>query len=143
MIDTPTALPAAMTALPPWAALLTALLVLAGAAFTLIGCIGLTRFQSFYQRVHAPTLGTSLGTILTLIASMLYFSLAGGRLVIHEILIAVFVTVTTPVTLVLLVRASRYRDLAEGPQATGIIGMPDDLTKPADTAESDETKPSA
>src|SRR5690606_32370844 len=75
MIDTPTALPAAMTALPPWAALLTTLLVLAGAAFTLIGCIGLTRFQSFYQRVHAPTLGTSLGTILTLIASMLYFSL--------------------------------------------------------------------
>ena len=47
--------------LPAWAALLTALLVLLGAGLTLIGAVGLLRMKTFYQRVHAPTLGTTLG----------------------------------------------------------------------------------
>ena len=42
--------------LPLWAAILTAFLVVAGAAFTLIGAVGLARLRVFYQRVHAPTL---------------------------------------------------------------------------------------
>ena len=36
------------------------------------------------------------------------------RVVLHEILIGVFVTVTTPVTLMLLARAALYRDRSEG-----------------------------
>jgi multicomponent K+:H+ antiporter subunit G len=36
------------------AALLTAILLVAGAAITLIGTFGLVRLQTFYQRVHAP-----------------------------------------------------------------------------------------
>jgi multicomponent K+:H+ antiporter subunit G len=34
--------------------------------------------------------------------------------VLHEILIAAFVTLTTPVTLMLLARAALYRDRTEG-----------------------------
>jgi multicomponent K+:H+ antiporter subunit G len=49
-----------------------------------------------------------------LIASMLFFSVLQTRPVIHELLISVFVTLTTPVTLMLLVRASLLRDRAEG-----------------------------
>ena len=37
-----------------------------------------------------------------------------GRPVLHEILIGVFLTVTTPITLMLLVRAALYRDREEG-----------------------------
>ncbi len=99
---------------PEWAAIVVAVLLLAGGAITLTGTIGLLRFRTFYQRVHAPTLGTSFGAALTLIASMLFFSVSGGRPVLHEILIFLFVTVTTPVTLVLLARAALYRDRAEG-----------------------------
>ena len=33
---------------------------------------------------------------------------------LHEVLIALFVTVTTPVTLMLLARAALYRDRSEG-----------------------------
>ena len=47
--------------LPAWAALPTAAFVLLGAALTLIGSLGLLRLGSFYERVHAPTLGTTLG----------------------------------------------------------------------------------
>jgi multicomponent K+:H+ antiporter subunit G len=99
--------------LPVWAAVLVALFVLTGAFLTLVGCIGLTRLNSFYFRIHAPTLGTSFGTLMILLGSVLYFSLTGERLAVHEALIFVFVTVTTPVTLMLLARAALYRDRAE------------------------------
>ena len=95
--------------LPAWAALLTALCMLAGAGLTLIGSLGLLRLDSFYRRVHAPTLGTTLGTGGILIGSMLCFSVLETRPVLHEVLIALFVTVTTPVTLILLVRATLNR----------------------------------
>jgi hypothetical protein len=38
------------------------------------GSIGLLRLRSFYERVHAPTLGTTLGIGCILLASMLFFS---------------------------------------------------------------------
>jgi multicomponent K+:H+ antiporter subunit G len=98
---------------PEWAAVLVALLVIAGAAITLIGAIGLVRFGSFFERVHAPTLGTSFGAAFILLASAIYFSVLHGRPVLHEVLIFIFVTVTTPVTLMLLARAALYRDRVE------------------------------
>ena len=100
--------------LPSWAALLTALLILLGAVLTLAGAIGTLRFGSFYERVHAPTLGTSWGTGATVLASIVFFSALGSRPVVHELLIGVFITVSTPVTLMLLARAALYRDRTEG-----------------------------
>lgn len=100
--------------LPIWAAMAVALLVLAGAGFTLIGSLGLLRLRTFYDRVHSPTLGTTLGTLLIILGSMLCFSVLESRPLMHEILIAVFVTLTTPVTLMLLARAALYRDRTEG-----------------------------
>ena len=106
--------------LPAWAALLTAILVLVGAAVALIGSIGLLRLGSFYERVHAPTLGTTLGTGCILLASMIYFSALQTRPVLHEFLIAILALVTTPVTLMLLVRAALFRDESEGrPEVLG------------------------
>lgn len=101
-------------ALPPAIALVISALLLAGAALTLIGALGLLRLPSFYERMHAPTLATSGGTAGIVIASMLLFSVMSGRLAVHEILIGTFVTVTTPVALMLLGRAALYRDRSEG-----------------------------
>ncbi len=99
---------------PLWLVLPVSLLVLAGAAMTLVGSIGLLRLRRFYERVHAPTLATTLGIGSVLIASMLFFSVQQSRLVLHELLITVFVVVTTPVTLMVLTRAALYRDRREG-----------------------------
>jgi len=44
---------------------------------------------------------------------MIFFSVGSGRLEIHEILIGIFVTATTPVTLMMLARAALYRDRVE------------------------------
>lgn len=90
--------------------MLTAALLIAGAGLTLIGLIGLLRLQTFYERAHAPTLGTTLGTAFIAAASIIHFSAAGSRFAIHELLIIVFVTATTPVSLMILVGAARFRD---------------------------------
>lgn len=99
---------------PLWAALPVSLLLLLGAGLGLTGSIGLLRLRSFYDRVHAPTLGTTLGIGCILLASMLFFSVQQTRPVLHEVLIAVFMVITTPVTLMLLARAALHRDRAEG-----------------------------
>jgi len=99
--------------LPLWAALLTSFLVLLGAGLTLVGAIGLVRLKTFYDRLHAPSLGATWGAGGILLGSILLFSVLQSRLVVHEILIAVFVTVTTPVTLMLLGRAALFRDRSE------------------------------
>lgn len=112
--------------LPAWAALMTALLVLVGSVVTLIGSLGLLRLGNFYARVHAPTLGTTLGMASILAGSALFFSVTEARLVVHEILIAVFVTLTTPVTLMLLVRAALYRDRTEGSRDVPAAGTVED-----------------
>jgi multicomponent K+:H+ antiporter subunit G len=99
--------------LPAWAAILTAMLLLVGAALTLIGSVGLLRLRTFYERVHAPTLGTTLGTACLASASMITFTALQSRPVLHELLIIVFVTLTTPVTLMILIRAAVFRDRFE------------------------------
>ncbi|RCS23453.1 cation:proton antiporter [Phyllobacterium salinisoli] len=96
--------------LPLWAALLTSFFLLLGATITLIGCIGLVRFKTFYERIHAPTMGTSWGMGAIVLASITFFTVLGSRPALHEVLIGIFVIVTTPVTLMLLSRAALYRD---------------------------------
>lgn len=100
--------------LPTWCAILVSLLLLLGSALTLTGSIGLLSLSNFYQRVHAPTLGATLGVGCVLCASMLLFSVMQTRLVVHEVLITVFVIMTTPVTLMVLVRAALHREQSKG-----------------------------
>jgi multicomponent K+:H+ antiporter subunit G len=100
--------------LPAWAALLVSFFLVIGAGLALIGTIGFVRLPTFYERIHAPTLGTSWGTGGIVMASMIFFTVLSARPVVHEILIGIFVTVTTPVTLMLLARAALHRDRAEG-----------------------------
>ncbi|HSI39749.1 MAG TPA: monovalent cation/H(+) antiporter subunit G [Xanthobacteraceae bacterium] len=99
--------------LPLWAAILVSALVLAGAAVTLVGAVGLLRFSNFYARVHAPSLGAVPGTALVLLGSMLCFTVLASRPVLHEVLIFLCLLVTMPLTVMLLARAAYYRDHPE------------------------------
>ena len=100
--------------LPMWAAITISVLAVLGAALTLLGSIGLTTFRNFYERVHAPTLGTTLGMSLVIVASIIFYSIAEGHLTLKPLLIGLFMTITAPVTLVVLARAAIYRDRVEG-----------------------------
>lgn len=126
--------------LPAWVAVVAGILVLLGATLTLIGTAGLIRLQNFYARVHPPTLGTTLGIGCVLLASMLYFSVLKQRLVVHEVLIAIFVTITTPVTLMLLVSAALRRDWAEGVPGVPVPpGLPEEAERPEPAVEPDQS----
>lgn len=114
--------------LPAWAAILVAVLVVAGAAMTLVGSIGLLRFKTFYDRLHPPTLGSSAGTLLIVAGSIVCFSVLRSRLSVHEVLIALFVTLTTPVTFMLLARAALYRDRVEGNETVPDINARETVT---------------
>ena len=99
--------------IPLWAAIPVGGLLVVGAFLTLIGAVGFLRLGTSYERIHAATLGTSGGIGAIMIASMIFFSASMQSLVIHELLIGVFVTVTTTVTFMLLARAALHRDRAE------------------------------
>ena len=94
------------------------ILVVLGALLAFMGSLGLLRLKTFYERIHPPTMGTTLGTGLVLIGSMLHFTGVVDRPVLHEVLIGVFMTLSTPVTYMLLVRAALHRDRAEGRDPT-------------------------
>lgn len=103
-----------LTDLPVWAAIPVCLLLLTGSAITLVGSMGLIRLNTFYGRLHAPTLGSSAGAILICLASMVAFAVLQNRWIFHEVLIVIFVVLTTPVTLMLLGQSALYRDRIEG-----------------------------
>jgi multicomponent K+:H+ antiporter subunit G len=97
--------------LPGWAALPVALLLIVGASIVLIGALGLLRLPTFYQRIHGPAITVTLGAGCLLLASMLYFTVAQSRPVIHEVIISVFILMTAPVVSMTIMRAAVYRDL--------------------------------
>ncbi|MDN5863384.1 MAG: monovalent cation/H(+) antiporter subunit G [Salinisphaera sp.] len=117
----------ALAELPDWAALLVGVLVLAGALLACIGSLGLLRLRDFYQRVHAPTLGTTLGLYLVLAGAIIFHSLDQGQLTLQIVLVGVCIIATTPITLMLLVRAALARDRQEGAVGVPKAGASDEL----------------
>ena len=54
--------------LPLWAAWTIVAVTLVGSVLALTGSIGLVMLKRFYERVHAPTLGATMGMALIVIA---------------------------------------------------------------------------
>lgn len=98
-------------------ALIAALLV-AGAAFALVGSWGLAKLGEFLKRLHGPTKAVTLGVGCVLLASMLWFG-ARGEPSAHELLITVFVFMTAPVSAHLLVKAALALDPSIRPAPPG------------------------
>ena len=98
----------ALEQLPVWADALIALLLLVSAFTALTGTLALVKFSDFYKRVHGPTKATTLGVGGVLIASCIYFSVRGEGLSVHEVLIALFLFLTAPVSAHMLVKAALH-----------------------------------
>lgn len=122
---------------PLWAAIVIALLVALGSGLTLLGTVGLVQLRSFYDRIHAPTLGTSWGTLGVMLASALLFSIVGDRVIIHEVVIGGLITLTTPVTMMILGRAALFRGEDPGVPRARRAG----LKAPVTDAEPSKTPP--
>jgi multicomponent K+:H+ antiporter subunit G len=99
--------------------ILIAALILLGASFALIGSIGLASLPDFFCRLHGPTKSTTLGVGGMLAASALYFAAQGLTASPKELLVALFLFMTTPVSAHLLAKAAlhlRLRSLAAVPE---------------------------
>ena len=59
---------------PAWAAIIVVALAVIGSGLSLLGAVGLVRLKTFYERVHAPTLGATLGMAMVLLASIVWFT---------------------------------------------------------------------
>lgn len=98
--------------LPAWLLLPISLLLIFGGLLTLLGSLGLLRMKTFYERMHPPSMGNTLGAGCVLVASMLVSSGLAGRPVIHEVLITVFIVTTSPITAMLVMGAAVHREAA-------------------------------
>jgi multicomponent K+:H+ antiporter subunit G len=110
---------------PFWAeAAVAGLLVLSG-VFVVISAIGLLRLPDFFLRMHPPALAYTFGSWSVALAGVLYFSLLEGRVALHPWLIVVLLSITVPVTTVLLARVALFRRRLAGAAET-----PPPLTPP-------------
>jgi multicomponent K+:H+ antiporter subunit G len=88
------------------AEIITSLLILVGAAFALVGSIGLARLPDFFMRLHGPTKATTLGVGSLVIASLIHSSAETGGISMRELAISLFLFITAPVSAHLLAKAA-------------------------------------
>lgn len=86
--------------------IIVSLLILVGAAFALVGSVGLARLPDFFTRLHGPTKATTLGVGSIVIASLLHSSAATGGVSLRELAISLFLFITAPVSAHLLAKAA-------------------------------------
>ena len=92
-----------------WVEIIVGVLLLISAVMALASAVGLIRLNDFFPRMHVPALTATLGTWCVTGAAVLYFSALDGGLAVYYWLVAVFMTVTVPITTVLLTRAALLR----------------------------------
>jgi multicomponent K+:H+ antiporter subunit G len=84
----------------------TAILVLTGGAFALLGSVGLARLPDFFMRLHGPTKATTLGVGGMVIASLVHSLAIGNGFSLRELAITLFLFITAPVSAHMLGRAA-------------------------------------
>jgi multicomponent K+:H+ antiporter subunit G len=110
------------------------LLLLFSAGLVLTAAIGLTRLPDFFQRLHAPALASTLGNWCVALASIVHFSMREEGLSLHVWLIAILLSITAPVTTMVLARAGLFRRRQAGdalPPPLGGSSTPDAIDTPA------------
>ena len=86
-----------------------ALLLLASGVVVLVAALGLARLPDFFARMHAPALASTLAAWVVSLASIVHFSTRAGSLSLHVWLIIIVLSITAPVTTIVLARAALFR----------------------------------
>ena len=95
--------------LPLWIEIIVAILLLASAVLTLGASWGLVRMRTFVQRMHPPALAYVGASWCVTFASIVYFSAQNEGPQLHVWLIIILLSITVPITTVLLARAALFR----------------------------------
>lgn len=88
--------------------IITAVFLLIGGLFALLGSIGLARLPDFYMRLHGPAKATTIGVGGVLIGSMIFFSTHSEGFSLHELLITLFLFITAPISAHMVAKAALH-----------------------------------
>lgn len=118
-----------MSQVPFWVEAVVAALLVSSGVFVLISALGFLRLPDFFLRMHPPALAYTFGSWTVTLAGILYFSMLEARAALHPWLIIIMLSITVPVTTVLLARVALFRRRAAGEADT-----PASLTQPMTSA---------
>lgn len=102
--------------LPMFASYLAGFCLLIGAFFSLVGAIGLLRFNDAMTRLHAPTKVGTLGIGSLLLGSMIQ-SFVAGHGSLSEFLIMAFLFVTAPISANFIAKVILHQRVSAHPPA--------------------------
>lgn len=94
---------------PPLAEIVVAALLLFSGVVVLVAALGLRRLPDFFARMHAPALASTLAAWVVTLASIVHFSSRGQGLALNTWLIIIVLSITAPVTTIVLARAALFR----------------------------------
>lgn len=114
--------------------------LIVGAVFTLVGAIGLLKFNDSMTRLHAPTKVGTVGVGALLLASIIYNGVLGTG-AMHELLIMAFLFVTAPISAHFIAKVNMHRGSCAAPpelpadEQWATFDVPDIDVPKADQAE--------
>lgn len=86
-----------------------ALLLVFSGVVVVIAALGLLRLPDFFLRMHPPAIAYTLGSWSVTLATIVHFTAHDGVLSLHAWLVIILLSITAPVTTVLLARAAVFR----------------------------------
>ena len=95
--------------LPLWAEWTLAVLLVISGISALLAAWDVLRLKDFFQRMHPPALGYTAASWSAALASAIYFSIVQEGLSLRSWIIVVVLSITVPITTVLLARAAMFR----------------------------------
>ena len=98
-----------MNQVPAWVEVPVAALLVSSGLFVVISAIGFVRLRDFFVRMHPPALAYTFGSWSVTLAAILYFSALESRPVLHPLIIIIVLSISVPVTTVLLARVALFR----------------------------------
>lgn len=95
--------------MPAIVEIVVAALLVGSGALVLVAALGLWRLPDFFLRMHAPALTSTLAAWIVALASIVHFSAHGAGLALHVWLIVIVLSITAPITTIVLARAALFR----------------------------------
>lgn len=94
---------------PVWVELVVAVLLAFSGVFVVVSAVGFLRLSDFFLRMHPPALAYTFGSWCVTLGGILYFSVRESSPVLHPWLVIIMLSISVPVTTLLLARVALFR----------------------------------
>jgi len=83
--------------------IIISILLLGGCLLIMSGVLGIVRFPDFYCRAHAATKGPTVGIMMIMLGSIIFYAVSGS-FSSRNVLTSIFIMITAPVSAHLLLK---------------------------------------